>query len=260
MTMHLIVSLIVAAVLIQIAVLATTIYLHRCATHGAFELTPRLHHVFRWAIFVLTGQITKEWVAVHRKHHAFSDEPGDPHSPVLLGFWSVQLGNAIHYVREKRNLETIRIYGRGVYEDRMDQIFNLGIVGPIVGIVTLCLGYSLFWGWAAGIGWGLFTALVHAVIYVGLLTSCVNAIGHHRIPTGYQNYGERFHAEKTFNYKWLAWLTGGEGLHNNHHGFPKKVFLAHLPGEPDPARPLINYMIKKGWATHVWKSENEITV
>ena len=82
------IALAVAFALIQVAVFSTTIYLHRTATHRALVLHPAAEVVFRLALWITTGINTREWVAVHRKHHAFTDEEGDPHSPLLAGFWS----------------------------------------------------------------------------------------------------------------------------------------------------------------------------
>ena len=106
MTSALVVSLAIAFVLTQVATFSTTIYLHRCATHRALTLHPAIAWLFRLALWITTGLATKEWVAVHRKHHAFTDEDGDPHSPRLNGFWRVQLGNVFYYVREAHNAAT----------------------------------------------------------------------------------------------------------------------------------------------------------
>src|SRR5712692_4491219 len=112
----LILCLIVAIILIQVAVFSTTIYLHRSATHRALQLHPAVAWSFRFALWLTTGLSTKEWVAVHRKHHAFTDEEGDPHSPMLMGFWSVQLGNVFHYVKEAKNPEVVERYARDIKE------------------------------------------------------------------------------------------------------------------------------------------------
>src|SRR5580765_3770214 len=100
-------SLVVAAILIQVAVMGTTIYLHRAATHRALVLHPAVAFMFRFSLWLTTGLCTKEWAAVHRKHHAFTDEEGDPHSPRLMGFWSVQLGNVFLYVKESKNKDVV---------------------------------------------------------------------------------------------------------------------------------------------------------
>ena len=107
MLSSLLLTLVVAAILIQVAVFSTTIFLHRCATHRALALHPAVEWSFKFALWLTTGQCTKEWVAVHRKHHAFTDEEGDPHSPKLEGFWNVQLGNVFYYVREIKNTDVV---------------------------------------------------------------------------------------------------------------------------------------------------------
>ena len=96
MLLSLALALVVSALVTQIAVFSTTIYLHRTATHKALIVHPAVEWSFKMALWLTTGILTKEWVAVHRKHHAFTDEEGDPHSPLLLGFWKVQLGNVFY--------------------------------------------------------------------------------------------------------------------------------------------------------------------
>ena len=132
-----VVSLAIAVALTQVATFSTTIYLHRCATHRALTLHPAVAWLFRFALWITTGLSRKEWVAVHRKHHAFTDESGDPHSPRLRGFWPVQLGNVFYYVRETRNPETIEKYASDIKIDRSDRLlFNYGFVGPAAGIAA----------------------------------------------------------------------------------------------------------------------------
>ena len=98
----------VALALTQIAAVATSVYLHRGLAHRALRLHPITDVCFRAVLWLTTGQSRQQWVAVHRKHHTFTDREGDPHSPRLLGFWRVQLWNVYYYVREARNPETIR--------------------------------------------------------------------------------------------------------------------------------------------------------
>src|SRR3989475_5977216 len=135
----LLLSLGVAVILIQVAVFSTTIYLHRAATHRALVLHPAVGWAFRFALWITTGLSTKEWVAVHRKHHAFTDEEGDPHSPHLMGFWSVQLGNVFHYIKEAKNKDVIERYSRDIKDDWWERtFFRHGLAGLTVGTVTLC--------------------------------------------------------------------------------------------------------------------------
>ena len=117
MLFELIVSLVVAAAVAQLATFGTTIYLHRTVAHKSIVLHPAAAWFFRFSLWLTTGILTREWVAVHRKHHSFTDEEGDPHSPLLEGFWSVQLGNIYFYVRESRKKEVVEKYAKDVQDD-----------------------------------------------------------------------------------------------------------------------------------------------
>jgi stearoyl-CoA desaturase (delta-9 desaturase) len=221
-------SLLVAAVLIQVAVFSTTIFLHRTATHRALALHPAVAWLFRLALWLTTGIATREWVAVHRKHHAFTDQEGDPHSPMLMGFWSVQLGNVFHYVKEAKNKDVVERYARDIHEDIWDRMFfKHGVAGLFVGIAALCA--------VLGLGWGLLAASVHAVMYVFVLSSSINGLCHH---VGYKNFDNT-----ATNLRLLALVTGGEGLHNNHHGYPRSPKFSFRTSEIDPAWPLIKLLI-----------------
>lgn len=227
MFVSLIVTLLVTAVVIQVAVFSTTIYLHRAVTHRALVLHSAVEWMFRAALWLTTGIVPREWVAVHRKHHAFADEEGDPHSPHLEGFWSVQLGNFFLYVREARNPEVVEKYARDVKEDAWDRwVFNRGWIGPILGTVGLCL--------VLGVGWGLAAAVTHAVMYVFVLSPSINGLCHY---AGYKNFDNT-----ATNLRSIAFLTGGEGLHNNHHGFPRSPKFSYRRSEFDPAWPIIRVL------------------
>jgi stearoyl-CoA desaturase (delta-9 desaturase) len=229
----LILSLAVAAILIQTAVLSTTIYLHRTATHKALVVHPAVAFAFKFVLWITTGIETREWVAVHRKHHAFTDEEGDPHSPKLLGFWRVQLGNVYYYMREVRKTDVVERYARDIEQGWWDRhIFSRGVVGLSVGTIALCFV----------IGWkvALMAAAIHAVMYVFVLSSSINGLCHH---VGYKNFDNT-----ATNIRLLALLTGGEGLHNNHHGYPRSPKFSWRATEIDPAWPLIKAMIALGLA------------
>jgi stearoyl-CoA desaturase (delta-9 desaturase) len=224
----LILSLAVAVILTQVAVFSTTIFLHRTATHRALVLHPFVAWMFRCALWITTGMTTRAWVAVHRKHHAFTDQEGDPHSPALMGFWSVQLGNVFLYVKEARNKDVVERYARDIVDDGWDRVFfNRGGLGPVVGTVALC--------GVLGVGWGLLAAGIHAIMYVFVLSSSINGLCHH---VGYRNFDNT-----ATNLRLLALLTGGEGLHNNHHGYPRSPKFSFRVGEIDPAWPLIRLLI-----------------
>jgi stearoyl-CoA desaturase (delta-9 desaturase) len=195
-------------------------------------LAPALTWVFRVLVWVTTGIRPRQWVAVHRKHHAFSDQAGDPHSPVLEGFAKVQLFNVVLYRRVARNRAEVARYARDLPPDRWDRVlFDHAFVGLGIGIAILCIAFG---PWL-----GLLTALVHLVAYL-LLNAAVNAVGH--------RFGTRPHPNLATNSQWLAWLAGGEGLHNNHHAAPTSARLSMGRGEIDPAWPVIRFFERRGWA------------
>jgi stearoyl-CoA desaturase (delta-9 desaturase) len=236
-------TLIVAAILIQVAVFGTTIYLHRAATHRALTLHPAVAWLFRVSLWLTTGLSTREWVAVHRKHHAFTDEEGDPHSPRLKGFWAVQLGNVYYYVKESRNREVIERYARDIKDDWWERtFFQYGLAGLSLGTASLCA--------VMGIGRGLLAAGIHATMYVFVLSSSINGLCHH---VGYRNFDNT-----ATNLRSIALLTGGEGLHNNHHAYPRSPKFSVRPTEFDPAWPIIRLLIALGLATP-YKTVDEIT-
>jgi stearoyl-CoA desaturase (delta-9 desaturase) len=238
----LLLTLVVAAVLIQVAVFGTTIYLHRAATHRALTLHPAVAWLFRCSLWLTTGLSTREWVAVHRKHHAFTDEEGDPHSPLLKGFWSVQLGNVYYYVRESRNPEVLERYARDIKDDWWERtFFQHGLLGLGIGIASLC--------WFMGVWWGLLAGGIHATMYIFVLSSSINGLCH---KVGYRNFDNT-----ATNLQSIAFLTGGEGLHNNHHAHPRSPKFSFRQSEFDPAWPLIRLLIALGLATP-YKTIDEI--
>ncbi len=206
--------------LTQTAVVATSVYLHRTLAHRALAVHPVADVLFRTLLWLTTGLNRQEWVAVHRKHHAFTDREGDPHSPRLLGVWRVQLLNAYYYQREARNLDTIQKFAPDLPEDRLDRaLFSKGLVGSGLGTTLLCV--------LVGVGSGLIAALAHAILYVVVLAPLINAVGHWR---GAQNF-----RNTAYNSAVLAWVTGGESLHNNHHAHPGAPKFSVRRVEFDPS-------------------------
>jgi stearoyl-CoA desaturase (delta-9 desaturase) len=209
-----------AVVLTQTAILATSVYLHRALAHRSLAVHPAADLLFRIVLWLTTGQDRREWVAVHRKHHAFTDREGDPHSPQLRGFWHVQFLNAHYYMREARNPETIRRFAADIPEDRLDRaVFSWGWAGVGLGTTLLCLILGL---WP-----GLIAAAAHAVLYVFVIAPLINGLGHWR---GAQNF-----SNTAYNSLVLAWLTGGESLHNNHHAHPGSPKFSIRRIEFDPS-------------------------
>ena len=202
----------------QISIIVTTVYLHRTLAHRALSVSGPTAMLCRVLLWITTGMRPREWVAVHRRHHATSDTPADPHSPRVLGFWRVQLANAGLYRRVARDELTVQRYARDVPRDRLDRwFFDHGVAGLAIGIGILCLTF----GWQTG----LLAAAVHAVTYV-MLSGAINAIGHTR--------GRRPYENPAGNSQWLALITAGEGLHNNHHAAPTSARFALGRAEIDP--------------------------
>lgn len=207
-------------VLTQVAVIATSIYLHRALAHRSLHLHPIADVAFRATLWLTTGQSRQEWVAVHRKHHTFTDREGDPHSPRLLGFWRVQLFNVAYYMREARNAETLETFAPDLRPDRLDRVlFSRGTLGLVVGLSLLC---ALIGFWP-----GLIAGLTHAVLYVFVMAPLINALGHWRGSKNFEN--------TAYNRRVLAWITGGESLHNNHHAHPRSPKFSMRRSEFDPS-------------------------
>lgn len=216
-------------VVTQLAVIATSVYLHRGLAHRALTLHPLADWVFRFILWFSTGQNRREWVAVHRKHHAFTDTEKDPHSPLVHGFWKIQLGNVFYYVREARNPETIARWAKDIKEDIWDRfLFNKGTLGGIVGISLAIL--------MLGPMWGLLVAVAHFILYVFVLAPSINGLGHW---WGRKN----FLTNSATNVRLLAWLTGGESLHNNHHAHPSSPKFSMGRFEFDPSWPVIRLLV-----------------
>jgi stearoyl-CoA desaturase (delta-9 desaturase) len=216
--MHWVLGIVVGLLTAQFGILVTSVYLHRGVAHKALTVHPAVAMSCRIFIWIATGMRPREWVAVHRRHHAATDTPDDPHSPLVVGFWRVQLANAALYRKRARDGETVPKYGRDVPTDRLDKwFFDRAWLGLGIGVTLLCL----ILGWQTG----LLAAVVHAVAYLGL-SGAVNAVGH--------TYGRRPYENSATNGQFLALITSGEGLHNNHHAAPTSARFSLARGQLDP--------------------------
>jgi stearoyl-CoA desaturase (delta-9 desaturase) len=230
---NVLIAVLVGLAVTQVSVLCTTVYLHRALAHRAVTLREPAVFVCRLLLWITTGMRPREWVAVHRRHHASTDTSADPHSPLVLGFWRVQLGNAALYRRAARDELTVRRYARDVPQDRLDRwFFNHSLVGLGIGIAILCVVL----GWQMG----LLAAAVHAVSYL-LLGGAINAVGH--------RFGKRPYENSATNVQALALATGGEGLHNNHHAAPTSATFALGEREVDPGWWLVRVLVRFRLAT-----------
>jgi stearoyl-CoA desaturase (delta-9 desaturase) len=230
---HPLLALVVGLAVTQLAIVATTVYLHRGLAHRALTVQPGVDLVCRFLIWITTGMRPREWAAVHRKHHAATDTPEDPHSPAQVGFWRVQLANAALYRRVARDGETVRKYAKDLPPDRLDRVlFDHAFLGLGLGIVVLCLVF----GWETG----LLAAAVHAVSYL-MLAGAINAVGH--------TVGRRPHPNSATNVQLLALVTAGEGLHNNHHAAPTSARFSLQRGEIDPGWWIVRVLSRLRLAT-----------
>lgn len=206
--------------LVQITMMAVTLYLHRDQAHRAVDLHPALRHFFRFWIWSTSGMITGEWVGVHRKHHAFSDVEGDPHSPVLLGLKKIMLEGAEVYRESARDPELVAKYARGTPTDWLER--NVYARHRNLGIVLLVLTDLIVFGVP-----GIIILSVQLIAMPLMAAGVINGLGH---AVGYRNF-ECDNAARNL----VPWgvITGGEELHNNHHAFPSSARFSMRRGEFD---------------------------
>jgi len=197
----------------HVTIVAVTVYLHRCQAHRALDLHPAVSHVLRFWLWIATGMVTREWVAVHRKHHACCERTGDPHSPQLFGLRKVLLEGAELYQQQARNVADTRRYGQGTPDDWLERHVYGVLRWQGVGLL-LVLDVALF---------GIVGSIVWAVqmLWIPLTAAgIINGVGHY---AGYRSFDGPTAAA---NIVPLGVLIGGEELHNNHHAFPTSARLS----------------------------------
>ena len=201
--------------LTHITIASVTIFLHRHQAHRALDLSPLASHFFRLWLWLTTGMVTKEWAAIHRKHHAKCETADDPHSPQVYGINRVLWGGVFLYVKEAWNKETLQRYGHGTPDDWLEK--NLYTPWHKLGI-TLMLAIDIF----------LFGALPGVLIWIAQVAwipfwaaGVINGIGHY---WGYRNFNC---ADASTNIVPWGILIGGEELHNNHHSFATSAKLSN---------------------------------
>ena len=204
---------VVTLVLTHITIASVTIYLHRSQAHRALELHPAVTHFFRFWLWLTTGMVTKEWVAIHRKHHAKVETDEDPHSPQTRGIRTVLLQGAELYRNESKNRETLEKYGHGSPDDWIERHiytpYSWQGVGVMLMIDLLLFGPIGATIWAIQMLWIPVTA-----------AGIINGLGHY---WGYRNF-----ACKDASTNIIPWgiIIGGEELHNNHHAYGSSAKLS----------------------------------
>jgi len=212
----------VIAILIftHITIAAVTIFLHRNQAHRALDLHPAVSHFFRFWLWLTTGMVTREWVAIHRKHHARCEGPEDPHSPQVYGIRKVLFEGSELYRSAARDPAILERFGHGTPDDwlerRVYSRFTWQGVGALLLIDLVLFGVNGIWAWAVQMLWIPFYA-----------AGVINGIGHY---WGYRNFES---PDASTNISPIGLLIGGEELHNNHHAFPSSAKFSVKPWEFD---------------------------
>ena len=191
----------------HVTILCVTLFLHRSQAHKGVEFHRVIAHFMRFWLWLTTGMVTKEWVAVHRKHHAFSDKEGDPHTPLVFGIWRVLFGGALLYRDAAKDTKMVEQFGAGTPDDWVER--NVYSRFPTLGIATLLVINTLLFGW-----WGLVIWLIQMAWIPFWAAGVINGVAHW---WGYRNFETK---ENSHNLTRFAFLIGGEELHNNHHKDP----------------------------------------
>lgn len=207
----------------HITIICVTLFLHRGQAHKGIEFHPIVSHFMRFWLWLTTGMVTKEWVAIHRKHHRYCEKTDDPHSPVVHGIWNILFKGALYYHTAAKDKLTVEYYGKGTPNDYIEN--KLYTPHSKLGVSILLVINLLLFGFVGLIVWAI------QMIWIPLWAAgVINGIGHW---WGYRN-GETKDQSKNI----APWgiIIGGEELHNNHH--------------LDPANPRLSkkfYEVDIGW-------------
>ena len=194
----------------HITILCVTIFLHRTQAHRGLILSPILSHFMRFWLWLTTGMVTKQWVAIHRKHHRYTEEKEDPHSPHVYGIWQVLTQGALLYHEASKDKDMVNSYGVGTPDDWLER--NIYSPHSRLGIGLLFVFNLMLFGWPGILIW-----LIQMIWIPFWAAGVINGVGHW---FGYRNTETN---DKSTNIVPIGIIIGGEELHNNHH---------HNPGSP----------------------------
>ena len=196
----------------HITIVCVTLFLHRGQAHKGIIFHPLLSHFMRFWLWLTTGITTKNWVAIHRKHHRFTDKKDDPHSPVVLGITKVFFGGYWLYAKESKNLDTIRQYGKGTPDDWVEKnIYSHDRIGLTLMLIIDIILFKY---------WGLLIWAIQMLWIPIWAAGFINGVGHW---FGYRNGETR---DQSRNILPVGIIVGGEELHNNHHLEPASAKLS----------------------------------
>ncbi len=203
----------------HITIMCVTLYLHRSQSHKSVEFHPVVSHFMRFWLWLTTGMNTREWVAVHRKHHQASDTPDDPHSPKIYGLWRVLFGGAFLYVKSKRDPEVMKL-GIGTPTDWIER--HLYTPYGLLGILLMMVIDLVLFG-----PWGLLIWGIQMLWIPFWAAGVINGLAHW---IGYRNTDTKDTSRNLL--PWAFWI-GGEELHNNHHSNGASAKFSQKPWEFD---------------------------
>ena len=214
----------------HITIVCVTLFLHRGQAHKSIIFNPILSHFMRFWLWLTTGQITKQWVAIHRKHHRYSDNEGDPHTPHVYGIYNVLFKGAFLYHTASKDKIMVDTYGVGTPDDWVER--NVYSKHSRLGISLLFLFNVLLFGWLGILIWGI------QMIWIPFWAAgVINGVGHW---FGYRNGVTKDHSR---NIVPLGIIIGGEELHNNHHLEPANPKLSRRWFEFDISWMYLNILI-----------------
>ena len=197
----------------HLSIVSVTLYLHRSATHRSVEFHPLISHMMRFWLWLTTGMVTREWVAVHRSHHQSTDQLNDPHSPQIWGLWTVLFSGWKLYTDRCRDHGFVARLSRDTVNDWLEQ--NVYSKHHRLGIMLYLVLCVLLFG-----AWGVAVWLVQMIWIPFFAAGIINGVGHY---WGYRNYNTDDQSRNIFP---IGILIGGEELHNNHHQSPASAKLS----------------------------------
>jgi stearoyl-CoA desaturase (delta-9 desaturase) len=200
-------------VMTHITIISVTLYLHRSQAHRGVEFHPILSHFMRFWLWLTTGMITKQWVAIHRKHHKDTDISGDPHSPHVYGIWNILFKGVRYYYLAGKNSKMIMNFGKGTPDDWIEK--KVYTPYPHLGIALMLILDLVLFGW-----WGILVWSVQMIWIPFWAAGVINGLGHW---WGYRNTNTDDRSTNII--PWAIWI-GGEELHNNHHADPASAKLS----------------------------------
>ena len=204
----------------HMTIVSVTLYLHRGQAHRGIEFHPILSHFMRFWLWLTTGMITKQWVAIHRKHHKDTDVSGDPHSPHVYGIWNILFKGVRYYYLAGKNAKMIASFGVGTPDDWIER--KIYTPHPWLGITLMLILDLVLFGW-----WGLLVWAVQMVWIPFWAAGVINGLGHW---WGYRNTNTD---DRSTNIIPWGIIIGGEELHNNHHAQPASPKLSRKWWEVD---------------------------